>query len=133
MKQAERVECCGNPIAESLWPTCWERIPPGPFHRVRVHGRTALKKRSLKAPRSPRRPCNLLSACGLPVSACSLTLVLPGAIHPDLAGEMLELNALVVRTLPGCTRGELEIRRPGSHARYALVNEPAHADIHRRT
>jgi hypothetical protein len=101
MKQAERVECRGDPIAESLWPTNLRRIPPGPFHRLRVPGRTALKKRSLEAPRSPRIPSNLLCACGLPVSACSLTLVLPGAIHPDLAGEMLENNALVARTLPG--------------------------------
>ena len=99
-KQAERVECCGNPIAESLWPTLVGSFPPGPFHRSRVHGRTALKKRSLNARILLRVPCNLFAASGLPVSACSLTLVLPGAIHPDLAGEMFETTALAFPTVP---------------------------------
>jgi len=85
-KQALR---CGNPIAESLWPTI-----PGPFHHWRVHSRAALPERALPAPMLstpatktcrrgprmlPRVPCNFYAANGFPVSACSWTLVLPGS------------------------------------------------------
>jgi hypothetical protein len=73
---AGRTVWCGDPIAESLWPTL-PVLPAGPFQPWRLRGLTALSEQGFSAPRLPRVPCNLYAANGFPVSACSLTLVLP--------------------------------------------------------
>jgi len=59
---------CGDPIAESLWPTLPENpagVPPLALARCRVIGAR------LASPMLLRFPCNLYAANGFPVSACS--------------------------------------------------------------
>jgi len=72
----------GDPIAESLWPTMtsanWGLRPSGPFQPWRLRGRTTLGKGARSSPILSRFPCNY-AANGLPVSACSWTLILPGS------------------------------------------------------
>jgi hypothetical protein len=85
-EQAKRTLPCGNPIAESLWPTIPSTTNPllmeGPFQPWRRHERGARPEWDLPAPKlrnqtanirrpGPRIPCYVNSANGLPVSASS--------------------------------------------------------------
>jgi len=58
---------------------------------------------------------------------------LPGAIHQDLAGYIIDLATLAGRTVPGDARAKPAFRRSILPDRNALVDEPAHADIHCHT
>jgi hypothetical protein len=139
-----RVSCCrvlGTATAGKY--AVWPEANAGKIHVGKTAfacpNRFARFARSLQS--ASREPCRMLrrpvSVVGAerPSRLCVLiNPILPRAIHRDQAGEILENLALAARNnrelYPGRTPLNLSARLRAEWDRDALVNEPAHADIH---
>ncbi len=111
-KQAETAVGYDDPFAESLWlPT--PVLPAGPFDLRAFAGRLSTRKVGASRPELPRRSLQLATRERSSRLCVLINPILPGAIHRDHAGEILEKSLLF--------RGPEQIASFREHTRVKLL------------